>query len=132
MNVNFHIILIVMFFIYYHTFPLIIYTSFLFLFYDFRIIFCLTSQCLLCSWQQVWHVTGPMLVESGEFNQSSPLHCCYLSRLGLPMLNLLSSKVQGGKDFWKPAKPLSCWYSLDSSHLVHSDEYPYAWISIIL
>ena len=38
--------------------------------HTFRITSCLTSQCLLCSWQQVWHVTGPMLAESGEFSTS--------------------------------------------------------------
>ena len=26
---------------------------------------------------------------------------------------------------------LSCWYSLDSSHRVLSDEYPYAWVLVI-
>ena len=49
----------------------------------------------------------------------------------LPMLRLLSSKVQECKDILKNISTLSCWYSLDSSHRVLSDEYPYARVSVI-
>ena len=51
--------------------------------------------------------------------------------VALPMLSLLLSKAQGHKTFLKTILTLSCWYLLDSSHHVLSDEYPCAKVPII-
>ena len=47
------------------------------------------------------------------------------------MLRLLSPKAQGCKDFSKTILTLSCWYSLDSSRWVLSNDYPCARVSVI-
>ena len=49
--------------------------------------------------------------------------------LTLPMLRPLSSEAQKCKDFSQTIEILSRWYSLNSSHWVLSDEYPYARVS---
>ena len=46
------------------------------------------------------------------------------------MLRLFSSKRKDAKIF-EYQQALSCWYSLDSSCGVHSDEYPYTRVSVI-
>ena len=53
-----------------------------------------------------------------------------VSELTLPMLRLLSSKAQGRKSL-KTIWTLSSWYSLETSHRVLSDEYPFARVSVI-
>ena len=47
------------------------------------------------------------------------------------MLRLLLSKAQECKDFWKSSKPCHVGIHLDSSLRVLSDEYPFAWFSVI-
>ena len=49
--------------------------------------------------------------------------------LTLPMLRLPSSRMQ---IFLKNIQTLSCWYSLDSSRWVLSNEYPFVRVSIII
>ena len=68
-----------------------------------------------------------------DINQSLPnnisrnniSHISEFSTLTLPMLRLLSFKAQGRKDFGNHLT-LPCWYSLESSRWVLSDEYPCA------
>ena len=48
-----------------------------------------------------------------------------------PVLRLHLFKAQWYKDIWKKIKTLSCWYSLDSSHWVLSDEYPLPRVAVI-
>ena len=53
--------------------------------------------------------------------------------LTLPMLKLLIYVQRTRKQrFLKTIRTLSCWYSLDSSHWVLSDEYQYARVSVII
>ena len=52
--------------------------------------------------------------------------------LTLPIIRVLSSKAQGCKIFLITIQTLLCWYSLESSHWVLSDEYPCARVSVIL
>ena len=54
----------------------------------------------------------------------------FIPILTFPTLSLLSSKEQGCKDFLKTVLTLSCWYSLDSSRCVLSDEYLCAKVSV--
>ena len=81
------------------------------------------------------HVTGNFLTCHGrDVNPSTQVRDILMADrttidLTLPMLKLLSSKAQGCKDLWKQSKP--CWYSLDSSHWVLSEEYQYARVSVI-
>ena len=64
---------------------------------------------------------------------ASTIWTLYLSvNLTLPTQRLLSSKAQWRKYFRKPYKSLSCWYSLESSCWVLSNEYPYVRVSVIL
>ena len=41
------------------------------------------------------------------------------------------AKAQGRKDFWKPSKTLSGWYSLENPRWALSDEYPCVRVSVI-
>ena len=51
--------------------------------------------------------------------------------LTLPMLRLLLSKTQELEKSLKIIQALSSWYSLESSHRLLSDEYPFARVSVI-
>ena len=54
--------------------------------------------------------------------------------LGVNPSNAEATFVQSSRTqiFLKNIESLSCWYSLDSSHWVLSDEYPFARVSVII
>ena len=57
----------------------------------------------------------------------------YVTMLRVNPSNAEATFVQSTRmqRFLKTILTLSCWYSLDSSHLVLSDEYPYTRVSVI-
>ena len=81
----------------------------------------------------IWFFKSPfciLILRRLDTLHSNMFHIWLPYILTLPMLRLLSSKAQGCS-LLKTIQTLSCWYSLDSSRWVLSDECPCARVSVI-